>query len=335
MKWQALETSANFRAGQSAIGPQGLAVIGMPPLVDIKQLRQNVKILEDALSQLETMQQKGVDYLNDSIGKTRKDLEDAQLTLAAAVLGVPKGDLLLIDKSSQRIPGKINIVRQDNPQSLGRTGSVGSAPDGFQQGKDSAIEIDLADVLANPTGSQVTLFHEMDHLKHYKLAQHWIEKFAGKGKTITLDPPAEFDAFKKWLAGQPSKDLSQTDKELIVNLIRNDNATTEALANVHSFLAALQAGDPDQAKRELVKYATALLPGKRSGYANPPNGSEVIAALTKELQTAYRKMPKAMQDQFDDALKAAKQVVKDEAEKWKAAKKSMPDLWISSLKVSR
>jgi hypothetical protein len=204
--------------------------------------------------------------------------------------------------------------------------------DGFQQKKDSAIEIDLADLLANPTGSQVTLFHEMVHLKHYELAQEWVKKYPG---IIVLDPPKAFEVFKKWIANQPSTELSQADKELIVHLVQNDNATTEALANVQSFLAALQAGDPDQAKAELVKYAKALLPGTKSGYPNPPNGSAVLAALTKELQAAYRKMPKAMQDQFDDALKAAKQVVKDEADKWKAAKKSMPDLWISSLKVSR
>jgi hypothetical protein len=104
---------------------------------------------------------------------------------------------------------------------------------------------------------------------------------------------------------------------------------------VQSFLAALQAGSPDQAKKELVKYATALLPGRVPGYANPANGSQVLAALTKELQTAYRQMPKAMQDQFDDAMKAAQQVIKLEAHKRKAENKLMPDLWISSLKFSR
>ena len=202
-----------------------------------------------------------------------------------------------------RNAGKINIVAQDNPDSLGRTESVGGGKlDGFQEGKDSAIEIDLADLLANPTG-QVTLFHEMVHLKHHELAQQWvnIRKRGGRSIWILLKT---FDVFKKWIANQPSTELTQADKELIVNIVQNDSGTTEALANVQSFLAALQAGDPDQAKKELVKYATALLPGKRSGYANPPNGSAVLAALTKELQAAYRKMPKAMQDQFDDALKA-------------------------------
>jgi hypothetical protein len=47
-------------------------------------------------------------------------------------------------------------------------------------------------------------------------------------------------------------------------------------------------------------------------------------------------MPKAMQDQFDDALKAAKQVVKDEADKWKASKEidaGSVDLESESLEV--
>ena len=52
-------------------------------------------------------------------------------------------------------------------------------------------------------------------------------------------------------------------------MVQNDNATTEALANVQSFLAALQAGDPDQAKKELVKYATALLPGRSAWICKP------------------------------------------------------------------
>jgi len=329
MKWHALETSASFQAGQSASGPQGLTVIGMPPRADIKHWSQKVTELSAALSQLE--KQIGTD--EGGIEKARKDLKDAQVKLAAAVLGVPESDLLPIEKSADRKVGKINIIERDNPDSLGRTGAV-SGGDGFQLDKDSTIEIDLADVLSNPAGSQVTLFHEMVHLKHHELAQKWVKKYPG---TIVLDPPKAFEYFKKWIADQPATELSQAEKELIVHLVKNDNATTEAVANVQSFLTALQSGDPGQAKTELVKYAKALLPGTKSGYPNPPGGSAVVAALTKELQAAYRKMPKAMQDQFDDALKAAKQALKEGAEKWKAANKnnSMPDLWISSLKVSR
>ena len=96
-------------------------------------------------------------------------------------------------KSADRKVGKINIIEQDNPKSLGRTGSVGGAKlDGFQQGKDFAIEIDLADLLANPTGSQVTLFHEMAHLRHHELAQKWVKKYTDKGGIIVMDPPEAF-----------------------------------------------------------------------------------------------------------------------------------------------
>ena len=324
--WHAFETTADFQAGPVANTTQGLTVIGMPPLADIKHWSRKVQELNKTL---DTMKQSGAD--ESAIDKTRKDLKDAQLKLAAATLGVPESDIVFIAKSADRKAGKINITEQDNPKSLGRTGSVGGGTlDGFQQGKDSAIEIDLADLLANPTGGQVTLFHEMVHLKHHELAQEWVKKYPG---SIVMDPPQAFDVFRKWIDSQ--KDLTKADKELIVNVVQGNDGTTEALANVQSFLAALQAGSPDQAKKELVKYANALLPGRVPGYANPANGSQVLAALTKELQTAYRQMPKAMQDQFDDAMKAAQQVIKSEADKRKAENKLMPDLWISSLKFSR
>jgi hypothetical protein len=257
----------------------------------------------DTLSQLEKMKQNGVDknFVDGAIEKARKDLEEAHLKLAAATLGVPETDIVFIAKYADRKAGKINITEQDNPKSFGRTGSVGGAKlEGFQPGQDSAFEIDLADLVADPIGSQVTLFHEVSHL-----ARHGLRSTRTRG-ILVKDPPQAFSYFKNWIDSQ--KDLTQAEKELIVNAVQGNAATTEALANVQSFLAALRAGPLDQAKKELVKYATALLPGKLPGSANPPTGSAVLAA---------------------------QQGTKDEANKRKAEKKPMSDLWISSLKFSR
>jgi hypothetical protein len=35
-----------------------------------------------------------------------------------------------------------------------------------------------------------------------------------------MDPPQTFDVFKKWIANQPSTELTQADKELIVNIVQ-------------------------------------------------------------------------------------------------------------------
>jgi leucyl aminopeptidase len=61
-------------------------------------------------------------------------------------------------------------------------------------------------------------------------------------------------------------------------------------------------------------------PKKEGGtgqYASPAPGSQVQAALVKELKRAYRQMPKKMKQQYDDAVAAAKE--------------QYPSAWISEL----
>src|SRR6185503_14867239 len=102
-----------------------------------------------------------------------------------------------------------------------------------------AFEVDLADLVADPTGSQVTLFHEVAHMKHHELAQKWVKKYEEKtGRKFANYPPEAIKYFETWIKAQPTKVLSKADGELIVDIAANRNSTTEALANVHSFLAA-------------------------------------------------------------------------------------------------
>src|SRR5262249_38087357 len=215
-KWHALETTAGFQPGPVSVNaPQRLAGVGMPSLAEMGQWRGKVKALNETLSRLETMKTQGVDAssIDPAIEQTRKDLKDAQLKLASATLGVPETEILINAKSSDRKAGKINITLEDNPKSVGRTGPVGGGKlEGFQPGQDSALEIDLADLIADPIGSQVTLFHEVSHLQHSELAQAWVKKYTDSGHILVTDPPQAFDYFRKWINNQPAKELSKADK---------------------------------------------------------------------------------------------------------------------------
>jgi hypothetical protein len=71
------------------------------------------------------------------------------------------------------------------------------------------------------------------------------------------------------------------------------------------FFVSLQSGDYNGAVSPLKAYARELKPGGE--YASPVPGSYVQAELVQELKTAYQKMPKDMQEQFDAAVAAAKQ----------------------------
>lgn len=318
-KWHALETTAGFPAGPvSAATPQGLTVVGMPSSADISRLSSRVTSLKERLAELDAAKKKGSDPERDQV---IKDLKDAYLKLASATFGVPESEIQFNASSTGRTAGKINITAQDNRQSIGRHGPAGGDKgEGFQPGQVTAFEVDLADLVANPTGSQVTLFHEVAHMNHHELAQEWVKNYTGETKRMFVNnPPQAMKYFEDWIKAQAPKRLTKAEAELIVDVAANRNGTTEALANVHSFLAALQAGAPDQATKELEKYAAALPPGKQ--YASPPPKSEVLAALTKELQAAYRQMPKAMQDQFDAAMQAAQ--------------KANSSAWISNLKFSK
>jgi hypothetical protein len=163
------------------------------------------------------------------------------------------------------------------------------------------------------------MFHEVTHLKGYELAQQWVKTYQQETKRLFVAGPPGREIFRKWIEAQAPKRLSKADAEIVMDEVSNNSATTEARANVRSFLLSLQSGNPTAATAELVAYARELKPGGK--YATPAHGSYVQAKLIQELKTAYKQMPKDQQQQFDAAVAAAK--------------KENPQAWVSDLNFKK
>jgi hypothetical protein len=172
--------------------------------------------------------------------------------------------------------------------------------------------------LENPAGAEAVMFHEVSHLSDFELAQTWVKKFERESGHTFVSGPAGREVFQKWMMAQAPKRITPAEAELVIDQAANVNSTTEARAFSHAFLAALQAGAPAVATDQLVTYAKAL---KRGEYGAPASQSQVVASLVQELQTAYKKMPKDQQKQFEAALAAAKQ--------------ANPNTWLSDLKLGK
>ena len=70
----------------------------------------------------------------------------------------------------------------------------------------------------------------------------------------------------------------------------------------------LQAGNPEQARKELVAYANNLKPTKEGGlghYSGPAPQSQVQAGLVAELKAARSQMRPDMRQAYDAAVEAA------------------------------
>jgi hypothetical protein len=314
-KWHALETTAGFSGGlTSAAETPTLAAYGLPSAVHIAEVRDKVKALtqqlNDKTSPLTASQR------DDAL----EELQRASKLLASLVFGVPESEISMNRSSGDRLPGKINITGM--PEQGAPPGAHGPAGghrgEEFRPGLPTAFEIRF-DHMLDPASAQSTLFHEVSHLKDHELAQAWVNKYEQETKRTFVSGPAGRQAFEGWMRAQAPARLSKADAEIVMDLAGNFNATTEARANVHAFLTALQAGAPDVAAKGLAAYAREMNPGGH--YASPANGSAVVAELTKELRTAYGQMPRDMQRQFDAAVAAAM--------------KANPNAWISSLKFSR
>ena len=102
--------------------------------------------------------------------------------------------------------------------------------------------------------------------------------------------------------------VTKAQVELIIMETLDSSAYTEANANVRSFLALLQSGDPVQAQKELVAYANNLKPTKEGGlghYSGPAPQSQVQAGLVAELKAARSQMKPDMRQAYDAAVEAA------------------------------
>jgi hypothetical protein len=328
-KWHAVEITASFEAGTpiAATASEGatfLAVYGLPSLAGVEQSRVKVDALRKQLADLSARKPTSEDdrrAIEKEEDQARTDLAKASLNHEGLVLGVPESEINQTASLSGRVAGKINIV---GSPAMGSPGA-GHAPLGggneFQKGLASAVWIDLPE-LDKPRAAE-SMFHEVSHLKDWDLAQQWIKAYETETKRVFVKEALA--PLGDWLTAQVKKGrLTHADQETVMMEAGDATAYTEARANVRSFLADLQAGAPDLATKAFVGYAHALKPRSQGGggeYANPANGSAVVAALVAELKDAYRQMPESIQRQYDAAVAAAR--------------KENPGAWISDLDFAK
>lgn len=319
-KWHAVETTAPLSPGPVAAvpvatagAPSVKAIHGLPSSANIAAARKEVGRLRAEITKLQDFKQNtkhedkvdsrgSTNWIDTEIGRYAKQLNKAQVTLASLVLGVPDSEIKLIRNSNDREAGKVNISA-DPTKANGAHGAVLGQPVEFQLGRKTAFEINTRQFDSTDEAAPSTMYHEVSHLQDEELAQEWVTKYQNEANRIFVaSAPGEF---MKWLQTQTPKRLSKADAEMVMNVVTNNDSTTEARANVRQFMLSLQSGDTAGAIKHLSVYARELKPGGR--YVSPVQGSYVQAELVKELKEAYRKMPKQMQKDFDAAVAAAKQ----------------------------
>ena len=172
------------------------------------------------------------------------------------------------------------------------------------------------------------LSHEVSHLKDDALAQKWVDQYQKTGHFFvsTVSTREGLPAFQKWMTEQvgkrlptqpPTPPLTKADAEIVVDKAYNAGAISEARAYVHAAVAAVQAGNGEEAVNQLKTYASALKDGHA---ASPAPGSAVESALSKELQDLYRTQPD-LRAKIQDAVNAAKN--------------ANPGAWISKIALSK
>jgi hypothetical protein len=231
---------------------------------------------------------------------------------AALVLGVEEKEIAFIISSSSRTAGKINITAKLPDDVGGQHGPEGSANEGFELGRKTAIEIKLA-MLDDTEEAAAVLFHEVSHRVDYDLTQVQASRYVSDTRRIF----SSGRLFTEWLFKRKPDVLPRADAEIAADVADGAGGSTEARAYVRTFLAAIESGAQDVAASQLRAYAAGLTGDKtRRAKINPPTGAYVIAALKAELETSYRKMSASEKKAFDAAFAAIKQ--------------KYPQAWISS-----
>ncbi len=317
-RWCAVEASAAFATGLVGAAPKGgdtttgmstgiTAVHGLPSLAGLPQLMASVKQLKQRSTELAAMQPKNkaeetaLDTEKDNV---REQLSRENLRRMAVILGVAEAEIQSNRSSVGRSSGKINVTGMSAPDSSGGAhGAVAGQKDtSFSPTLETAIEIDENQF--DSLRAQSALFHETHHLMDMKLAKDWVLKYEAEAKRAWVAGPPGVKPFMEWLNSQVKrKRLTAGDAQMIIDETLDLTATTEARANVHTFLAILQGGDGAHALKELQAYARALKP--RGQYASPPDNSPVLTELVAELNAAYKKMTPAMQADYKAAVNAA------------------------------
>ncbi|MBR0714547.1 DUF4157 domain-containing protein [Bradyrhizobium liaoningense] len=229
-------------------------------------------------------------------------------TRAALIFGAETSEIQINATTSQRQAGKINLTAtpEKGSGSDARHGPVvGQKDTDFHLGLVTAFDLDKA-LLDKPAHAAGTLFHEVSHLMDFELAQRWVATYEKEtGRTYMR---AGLKLFMDWINAQAKKKpprLSTAEAQLVVDEAADVTASTEARANIRTFLEYFRAAIYDEATQALTNYAGALPPVGRA-YGSPPAGSPVLVELAKEMKAAYDRADKTARAQFDAAMASAK-----------------------------
>jgi hypothetical protein len=253
-----------------------------------------------------------VDGVEAQQAAVEKRLNQAYQQLAANVLGVAETEIHIGKDVNDTVAGKINIVARLD----GATGDM--RPEGgfnYEQDPEKnrgkvSIRRDQIEKPELAGYAAQELYHETSHRKDLELTQQWVKKYQDETNRPFVDQAQ--GRFQEWILSQAPKRISRAEAETIIDEAGRGSGATEARANVHAAMQALQAGRPDLAAFQLKNYVEGMAKGT---YASP--GNHVEAGLTDELRQAYRQMSPDMQKQLRDAVAAAKA--------------ANPNAWVSKL----
>ena len=214
--------------------------------------------------------------LNKVVAELEHGAFEVDTSRIAAMLGVPRDEVERITTLGTRVSDRINITGQPDVNSPGGGHApMGGSPD-FQPGVKSSLWIDLAEF--DKTRAPAVMFHESEHMADWDMTQQAIADYEKAGHIFVQGQPG-LAPFQAWLNEQVKKKrLTAADAEIIVDETFNRSSTTEARANVRTFLALFASGDTDAAASDLKAYANNLKPKKEGGlghYAMPAPGSAV------------------------------------------------------------
>jgi hypothetical protein len=311
-QWHALATTADFEAGRvtNAANIAGiLEVHGMTALGWVDVLKRDADSARDLAASFKALHspdrdvQKRIDALVAEFEHGAFELDTDRI---AAQLGVPPAEVERIATLGSRVADKINITGTPDVKSPGGGHApMGGSPD-FQQGAKSSMWIDLPEFAK--TRAPAVMFHESEHMADWEMTQQAIVDYEKAGH-VFVQGPSGLAPFQAWLNGQVRKKLlSAADAEIIVDETFNRTATTEARANVRTFLALFASGDTDAAAADLKAYANNLKPTKEGGlghYAMPAPGSAVRAELAAEAAAMYKPLSAPLRAKYDAAVEGA------------------------------
>jgi hypothetical protein len=307
--WCAVEVTAPFATGKVAAMAGAstaiTAVHGVPSLAGLPKVITNVRWLKQRQAELRTKQPRNQTEkiaLEAEADVVRTTLAQENRRRAALILGVAEAEIQWNATSIGKSSGSINITGSPDKDSHGGShGPVAGQKDfDFNLDLVTAIEIDEPE-LDDPGRAQSDLFHETHHLMDIEKAKEWVRRYQAEAdRTWVASVPGPFMA---WLDQQVKrKRLTAGDAQLVVDETLNASGTTEARANVHTFLLALQLGDGARARSELVGYARTIRLGR---YAVPPFNTPVLTELVAEARAAYAKLSRAGQADYRTAVQAA------------------------------